>query len=91
MKFDAKFIIHTWFCFNIDIILSSINLAPEQNMNFHMLGMAACYWFNAAKMPLRIRLYSQTRKSDKTVRLLTPHHVILLILCIHILLVNVKT
>jgi len=37
-------------------------------MNFHMLRMAACYWFNAAKMPLSIRLYSENRKSDKTVR-----------------------
>lgn len=47
-------------------------------MNFHMLGMAASYWLNAAKMPLSIRLYSQNRKSDKTVRLLTPYHAILL-------------
>ena len=78
MKFDDKFIINIRFHFNIDIIVSSINLASEQNMNFHMLGMAASYWLNAAKMPLSIRLYSQNRKSDKTVRLLTPHHAILL-------------
>jgi hypothetical protein len=88
MKFDDKFIINIRFCFNID----AINLAPEQNKNFHMLGMAACYWFNAAKMPLSVRLYSQTIKRDKTVgKLLTHYHVILLILCIHILLISVKT
>jgi len=60
--------------------MSSVNLAPEQNMNFHMLGMTACYWFNAAKMPLSIKLYSQNRETNKTVRrLLTPYHAILLI------------
>jgi len=60
--------------------MSSVNLAPEQNINFHMVGMAACYWFNAAKMPLSIKLYSQNRESIKIVRrLLTPYHAILLI------------
>jgi len=79
MKFDDKFITNIWFHFNIDII-SSVNLTPEQNLNFHMLQLAACYWFNGAKMPLSIRLYSQNRESDKTVRrLLTPYHAILLI------------
>ena len=79
MKFDVKLIINIQFHLNIDII-SSVNLAPEQNMNFHILGMAACYWFNAAKMLLSIRLYSQNRESDKTVRrLLTLYHAILLI------------
>jgi hypothetical protein len=80
MKFDDKFIINIRFHLNIDIIISSVNLTPEQNMNFHMLGMAACYWFNAAKMPLSIRLYSQNRESTETVRrLLTPYHAALLI------------
>jgi hypothetical protein len=77
MKFDDKFIINIQFHFNI-YIMSSVNLVPEQNMNFHVLGMAVCYWFNAAKMPLSIKLYSQNRESNKTVRsFLTPYHAIL--------------
>ena len=80
LNFNDKFIINIWFHFKIDILISSVNLVPTQNMNFHMLEMAGCYWFNAAKMPLSIKLYSKNRESNKTLRsLLTPYHAILFI------------